>query len=198
VSDPGAGVFVHPLALCESEKVGAGTRVWAFAHIMRGAVVGADNNVCGHSFIEDGAVLGDRVTLKNGVAVWDGVIIGDDVFVGPNAVFTNVKSPRAAFKVTRAEFLPTRVGRGATIGANATIMCGTVIGEGAFVGAGAVVVHDVAPQALVVGNPAVRVGWVCACGQRLPASLVCACGRRYHQRDAANAERGVVESGSVQ
>jgi acetyltransferase-like isoleucine patch superfamily enzyme len=161
---------------------------------MQGAVVGADCNVCGHAFIEEGAVLGDRVTVKNAVAIWDRVAIADDVFIGPNAVFTNVLNPRAAFK---PDFLPTVVRRGATIGANATIVCGTVIGEGAFVGAGSVVANDVAPYALVVGNPAVPVGWVCACGKRLPNKLVCGCGRRYNQRDPTDQSRGLVEASTA-
>jgi UDP-2-acetamido-3-amino-2,3-dideoxy-glucuronate N-acetyltransferase len=182
------GVYVHPLGLCESDRVGAGTRIWAFAHVMEGSVVGRDCNVCDHAFVETGAVVGDRVTLKNGVAVWDRVTIADDVFVGPFAVFTNDLNPRAAFKKDATQFLPTTVGPGATIGANATIVCGHVVGENAFVGAGATVVDDVAPYALVVGTPAVRVGWACACGQRLPEDLlVCACGRAY---EAQAGERG--------
>jgi acetyltransferase-like isoleucine patch superfamily enzyme len=177
-------VFVHANALCESEQVGAGTRVWAFAHVMKGAVVGAGCNIGDHAFIETGARVGDRVTVKNGVQIYDKVVIEDDVFLGPNMIFTNDLVPRVAFKNPPERFLPTRVRRGASIGANATIVCGNVIGEGALVGAGSVVTRDVPAYALVVGNPARRVGWVCACGQRLDADLRCACGRGYRLVDA--------------
>jgi len=173
------GVFVHERGLCESDRVGPGTRVWAFAHVMEGAVVGAECNVCDHAFVESGAIVGDRVVLKNAVLVWDGVTIQDDVFVGPNAVFTNDLDPRAAFKKDPADFLPTVVEDGASIGAQATIVCGVTIGRSAFVGAGAVVSADVAPHALVVGNPARRIGWVCECGLRLADPLTCTCGRSY-------------------
>jgi acetyltransferase-like isoleucine patch superfamily enzyme len=173
-------VFVHPLGLCESDAVGARTRVWAFAHVMPGAVVGADCNVCDHAFIESGARIGDRVTVKNAVLVWDRVTVEDDVFLGPNMVFTNDLMPRATVKKGPGELSPTLVERGATIGANATVVCGVTIGAHAFVGAGAVVTHDVPRHALVVGNPARPMGWMCECGARLPAELVCpGCGRVY-------------------
>jgi acetyltransferase-like isoleucine patch superfamily enzyme len=178
-----AGVFVHSHGLCESDQVGEGTRVWAFAHVGPGAVVGAGCNLCDHVYVEGGAVVGDRVTVKNGVAIWDQVTIHDDVFVGPFAVFTNDPNPRAAFKKESSEFEPTIVERGATIGANATIVCGNIIGEGAFVGAGSTVLADVPASALVVGSPARRIGWVCACGERLDdVTLGCTCGRRYQVR----------------
>lgn len=173
-------VFVHPQGLCESDEVGPRTRVWAFAHVLPGAVVGADCNVCDHAFVEAGARIGDRVTIKNAVLVWDGVTVEDDVFLGPSMVFTNDPNPRAAIKKAGADLAPTTVRRGATIGANATIVCGTVVGEHAFVGAGAVVTSDVAPHAFVVGNPARPVGWACECGLRLPDGLLCpGCGRAY-------------------
>jgi UDP-2-acetamido-3-amino-2,3-dideoxy-glucuronate N-acetyltransferase len=174
-----ASVHVHPLALCESTTIGPRTRVWAFAHVMPGAVVGADCNLCDHTYIEGGARIGDRVTVKNGVAVWDMVTVEDDVFLGPNAVFTNDLAPRASVKKGRDEFLPTLVRRGATIGANATIVCGISIGEDAFVAAAAVVTRDVPAHALVAGNPARRIGWMCACGRRLDAELTCICGRTH-------------------
>lgn len=174
-----ADVFVHPHALCESTEVGAGTRVWAFAHVMAGASVGADCNICDHVFVESGARIGDRVTVKNAVLVWDRVEIEDDVFLGPNMVFTNDLWPRAHVKKPAAELVATRVRTGATIGANATVVCGVTIGAHAFVGAGAVITRDVPEHALVTGNPARQHGWVCTCGQRLPAELVCACGARY-------------------
>jgi acetyltransferase-like isoleucine patch superfamily enzyme len=172
-------VFVHERALCESDDIGPRTRVWAFAHVMKGAKVGADCNVCDHAFIESGAVLGDRVTVKNCVLVWDKVTVEDEVFLGPNMVFTNDMNPRVAFKKDPSAFLPTLVRRGTSIGANATIVCGVTIGEQAFIGAGTVVIHDVPAHALVVGNPARRVGWICACGEKLADSLACTCGRRY-------------------
>jgi UDP-2-acetamido-3-amino-2,3-dideoxy-glucuronate N-acetyltransferase len=178
-----ASVFVHEKALCESTTVGPRTRVWAFAHVMPGAIVGADCNIGDHAFIETGARIGDRVILKNNALVWDKVTLEDDVFVGPNAVFTNDFIPRVAFKNPPEKFLPTLVRRGASIGANATIVCGVTIGEQAFVAAGAVVVRDVPAHAMVAGNPARRIGWMCACGTKLPATLACACGRAYRVAD---------------
>jgi UDP-2-acetamido-3-amino-2,3-dideoxy-glucuronate N-acetyltransferase len=179
-----ASVFVHEKALCESTTVGPRTRVWAFAHVMPGAIVGADCNIGDHVFIETGARIGDRVIVKNNALVWDKVTLEDDVFVGPNAVFTNDFIPRVAFKNPPEKFLPTLVRRGASIGANATIVCGVTIGEQAFVAAGAVVVRDVPAHAMVAGNPARRIGWMCACGKKLPATLACACGRSYRVADA--------------
>jgi len=181
VRDP--SVFVHEKALCESDRVGPRTRVWAFAHIMPDATVGADCNVCDHVFIESGATLGNRVIVKNSVLVWKGVTVEDDVFLGPNMVFTNVRNPRAAFPPTPEQFSPTLVRRGASIGANATVVCGVTIGEQAFIGAGSVVVADVPAHGLMVGNPARRVGWACVCGYPLSAELACRCGRRYRLID---------------
>lgn len=171
--------FVHPQALVETNVIGDGTRVWAFAHIMAGAIVGSNCNICDHAFVESGVVLGDGVTIKNGVAIWDGVTLGNHVFVGPNAVFTNDLNPRAEVKKGHDQFVPTRVQEGATIGANATIVCGVTLGRYCFVGAGTVVIRDIAPYALVVGNPARQIGYMCECGDRLPESLVCACGNQF-------------------
>lgn len=174
-------VFIHEEGLCESDDIGPRTRIWAFAHIMFGARIGADCNVCDHAFIESGAIVGNGVTVKNSVLIWDKVTIEDDVFLGPNAVFTNDRNPRATVKKAHADLVPTLVRRGATVGANATIVCGVTIGQSAFVGAGAVVASDVPAYALVLGNPARRCGWMCVCGERLPTELRCSCGRGYHE-----------------
>jgi acetyltransferase-like isoleucine patch superfamily enzyme len=154
--DP-AEYFLHERGICESTAIGPGTRIWAFAHVLPGAVIGRDCNICDHVFIENDVVVGDRVTVKSGVQLWDGVRLGNDVFVGPNATFTNDKYPRSRSWPDR--FLETHVGEGASIGANATILPGISIGRGAMVGAGAVVTKDVPPNAVVHGNPARIVGY---------------------------------------
>ena len=152
-----AEVFVHEQGLCESAEVGPGTRIWAFAHVLEGARVGAECNICDGVFIEGGAVVGDRVTVKCGVQLWDGVELEDDVFVGPNATFTNDPMPRS--RQWLEEYPRTVVRAGASIGANATILPGLEIGLGAMVGAGAVVTRSVPPHAIVVGNPARIAGY---------------------------------------
>ncbi len=143
--------FVHSHALLESKAIGKNTRIWAFVHILPNAVIGADCNICDHVFIENDVIIGDRVTIKCGVQLWDGIRLEDDVMVGPNATFTNDMFPRSKKPF---ELRPTQVKRGASIGANATILCGITIGEEAMVGAGAVVTKDVPDRAVVVGNPA--------------------------------------------
>jgi len=145
-------VFVHEQGICESDQIGSGTRIWAFAHVLPGARVGADCNICDGVFIEGGATVGDRVTIKSGVQLWEGVVLEDDVFVGPNATFTNDPFPRS--RKWLDEYPKTVVGHGASIGANATILPGVEIGRGAMVGAGAVVTRPVPPNAIVSGNPA--------------------------------------------
>jgi acetyltransferase-like isoleucine patch superfamily enzyme/dTDP-4-dehydrorhamnose 3,5-epimerase-like enzyme len=145
-------VFVHEKGICETEEVGAGTRIWAFAHVLPGARIGADCNICDGVFVEDQAVVGDRVTVKSGVQLWNGVELEDDVFVGPNATFTNDPFPRSRARLS--EHPGTIVRRGASIGANATILPGVEIGRGAMVGAGSVVTRPVPPNAIVSGNPA--------------------------------------------
>jgi UDP-2-acetamido-3-amino-2,3-dideoxy-glucuronate N-acetyltransferase len=173
-------VQIHPAALCESTTVGAGTRIWAFAHLLPGAVIGRDCNVCDHVFVEGGVKIGDRVTVKNGVLLFTGVRVEDDAFLGPGVVFTNDRVPRREHPRRPEELLPTVVRRGATLGAGVVVVCGTDIGRYAVVGAGAVVARDVPDHALMVGNPGRRIGWVCRCTERLPADLACrGCGARY-------------------
>ncbi len=147
--------FIHPLAAVDpGASIGPRTRVWQFSVVLGGAVIGADCNLNAHTLVEGGARIGDRVTLKCGVYVWDGINLGDDVFVGPNAVFTNDKAPRS--RVHPGAYPRTRVGRGASIGGGAVILPGVTIGEGAMIGAGAVVTKDVPPGESWAGNPARR------------------------------------------
>jgi len=143
--------YKHPNALVESETIGEETRIWAFAHILPRARIGRDCNICDYVFVENDVIVGDRVTVKCGVQLWDGVRIGDDVHIGPNVTFTNDKFPRSKKPF---EILNICVKKGATIGANATILPGVTIGENAMIGAGSVVTRDVPPNVLVVGNPA--------------------------------------------
>ena len=175
------GVFVHPMALCDSETVGAGTRIWAFSHVLAGAVIGRDCNIGEGAFVEDQARLGDRVVIKNGVSVWNLVTLEDDVFAGPNVAFTNDMIPRAGdYRTSPDDWQPTLVREAAALGANATIVCGTVIGRHALVGAGSVVTKDVPDHAIVLGNPARVVGWICNCGARLEGAGACpSCGRMF-------------------
>jgi UDP-2-acetamido-3-amino-2,3-dideoxy-glucuronate N-acetyltransferase len=178
-------VKVHPLAVVESDAVGAGTRVWAHAHVMAGARVGRGCNLGEGVFVEGGVTIGDEVTIKNGVALYDGVTIEDEAFLGPHCVFTNDLRPRSGrYKRPPSTFLPTRVGRGATVGANATVVCGHALGAYAMVAAGAVVTKDVPPHVLVSGVPARARGFVCACGESLPPTLRCACGLAYARAGA--------------
>jgi UDP-2-acetamido-3-amino-2,3-dideoxy-glucuronate N-acetyltransferase len=183
--------FVHDSAVVDpGARIGTGTRVWHFVHVMPGAHIG-ERCVIGQGCFIGNVRIGDNVHIQNNVSVYDGVTLEDHVFAGPSCVFTNVINPRSEVQ-RKHEYRPTLVKRGASIGANATIVCGVTIGEYAFVGAGAVVRADVAPHALVVGVPARRIGWMCACGERLPdevpggaiadastAPACAACGRRY-------------------
>ncbi len=157
--------FVHEKALCESDKIGKNTRIWAFAHVMKDVIIGEDCNLGDGSFVESGVKIGDRVTIKNGVSVWNGVEVEDDVFLGPNCVLTNDLLPRS--KVYHNENIKTILSRGASVGANATIVCGTTIGEYALIGAGAVVTKNIDPFSLVVGNPARHKYYVSVFGEKL-------------------------------
>lgn len=174
--------FIHPNALVEiGAKIGSGTRIWAFAHVLGGAVVGKDCNLCDHTFVEQDVVIGDRVTLKCGVYLWNGLVVEDDVFIGPSATLTNDLRPRS--RQYPKSFPITRLRQGCTIGANATILPGITLGRWSMIGAGAVVTRTVPDYALMTGNPAKRKGWVCRCGERLqettPEPIKCTCGLLY-------------------
>lgn len=169
----------------EGCEIGDGTKIWHFTHVMAGARIGANCNIGQNVLISPGVVIGRNVKIQNNVSVYTGVVLEDDVFCGPSAVFTNVVNPRSHIS-RREEFQHTVVRQGATLGANSTVICGHSIGRYAFVGAGAVVTRDVPDYALVVGNPARLVGWMCECGTKVskgatpPIDVQCAaCGRRY-------------------
>ena len=150
-------IYIHPKALCESSSIGKGTKIWAFTHILPGARIGSQCNICDNVFIENDIIIGDRVTIKSGVQLWDGISVGNDVFIGPNATFTNDKFPRS--KHYPESFSKTVIKDGASIGANATILPGITIGDGAMVGAGSVVTRSVPSGAVVTGNPARITGY---------------------------------------
>jgi UDP-2-acetamido-3-amino-2,3-dideoxy-glucuronate N-acetyltransferase len=159
--------FAHETAVIDQGcTIGAGTRIWHFTHLMTGCVIGERCNLGQNVVVSPGVVLGSNVKVQNNVSIYTGVRCEDDVFLGPSMVFTNIRNPRSAV-VRRDQYVATLVCRGASIGANATIICGVTIGEYAFIGAGAVVVKDVAPYALVLGNPGRHVGWVSEYGHRL-------------------------------
>jgi UDP-2-acetamido-3-amino-2,3-dideoxy-glucuronate N-acetyltransferase len=165
-------VFVHPTATVDDgAQIGAGTKIWHYCHVMRGARVGERCILGQNVFVGATAVIGDRVKIQNNVSVYDAVTLEDEVFCGPSMVFTNVIVPRA-FIERKSEYRPTRVERGATLGANSTILCGHTIGAYALIGAGAVVTRDVKRHALMLGVPARHAGWVCRCGATLCAPAV--------------------------
>ncbi|GEM76053.1 acyltransferase [Vibrio sagamiensis] len=143
---------IHPLSDVSSSKIGKGTTIWQFSVVLSGAQIGEDCNLCAHTFVENDVVLGDRVTVKNGVYLWDGIVLEDDVFIGPCVAFTNDKFPRS--KQYPESFSKIQIQKGASIGANATILPGVTIGQNAMVGAGSVVTKDVPAMAVVIGNPA--------------------------------------------
>ena len=150
--------FLHPQAICESKEIGAGTRIWAFAHVLPGAKIGEGCNICDHVFIENDVVIGDRTTIKCGVQLWDGARIGDDVFIGPNVTFTNDKFPRSLRH--QRQIPQTHIESGASIGANSTLLPDIRVGRQAMIGAGSVITRDVPAGAIVMGNPAQITGYV--------------------------------------
>lgn len=162
-----SGYFAHPTAIIDEDcRIGKGTKIWHFSHIMSGCQLGENCNIGQNVVISPEVILGNNVKVQNNVSVYTGVTCGDDVFLGPSCVFTNVTNPRSAVN-RKAQYAKTHVGKGATIGANATIVCGHNIGEYAFIGAGAVVTKDVPAYALLVGNPASQLGWMSEYGHRL-------------------------------
>ena len=177
-----ADAFVHESAYVdEGATIGAGSKVWHFCHVLGGAVIGERCSLGQNVVVMNGTKLGTNVKIQNNVSVYEGVELEDDVFCGPSMVFTNVMNPRSHVS-RKNEYRRTLVRRGATIGANATIVCGTTLGEYAFIGAGAVVAQDVPAFALMVGVPARRIGWMCQCGERLPsggAGRCAVCGSSY-------------------
>ncbi|OLB84588.1 MAG: N-acetyltransferase [Candidatus Rokuibacteriota bacterium] len=193
------GYFAHDSALIDEPcAIGKGTKIWHFCHIMTGVVIGERCSLGQNVFVASGCVIGHNVKIQNNVSVYEGVTLEDDVFCGPSAVFTNVDNPRSHVP-RKNEYRPTRVQRGATIGANATVVCGATLGRYSFVGAGSVVTRDVPDYAMVYGNPARVRGWMCFCGVKLPLGLAddgvettrcAACHRRYARKGLTVSEDG--------
>lgn len=188
------GYFVHESAYVDpGARIGDGTKIWHFCHVMADARIGENCSFGQNVFVGRGVRIGNRVKVQNNVSIYEGVFLEDEVFCGPSMVFTNVKNPRSAYpRNTSADYWVTHVKRGATIGANATIVCGVTIGEWAFIAAGAVVTKDVLPYALMAGVPARRIGWMCECGEQLhfaDGKAACeSCGKKYE----INAKNRVV------
>lgn len=180
--------YKHPNALVETDKIGDGTRVWAFTHILPGATIGENCNVCDYTFIENDVIIGNNVTIKCGIYLWDGIRIEDNVFLGPNVVFTNDLLPRS--KRYPDKFLDTKILHGASIGANSVIIAGNTIGKYSMIGAGSVVTKTVPDYALVFGNPARVKGYICECTEKLMFSenntASCSCGKKYKMDSQGN------------
>ncbi len=183
--------FVHESSYVdEGVQIGKGTKIWHFCHIQKGAVIGENCSMGQNVNISNNVHIGNGVKIQNNVSVYEGVELGDYVFCGPSCVFTNDLTPRAKYPKGHAGYKKTVVGRGASIGANATVVCGHSIGEWALIGAGAVVVSDVPAHALMLGVPARRKGWVCECGELMKNGLTCPqCGRMYHETEMGLAEK---------
>lgn len=185
----GTDFFQHESAVVGAgARIGAGTKIWHFSHVMGGAEIGERCSLGQNVFVANNVKIGNGVKIQNNVSVYEGVVLEDYVFCGPSMVFTNVRTPRSAFpRNTAQDYAVTRVKRGASIGANATVVCGVTVGEWAFVAAGAVVTKDVPPYALVAGVPARVIGWVCQCGAALAFEGTQAqceeCGRKYERID---------------
>jgi UDP-2-acetamido-3-amino-2,3-dideoxy-glucuronate N-acetyltransferase len=189
--------YAHPTAVVDSPcEIGADSKIWHFCHVMSGARLGRSCNLGQNVFVAGSVVIGDNVKIQNNVSLYDGVVLEDDVFCGPSMVFTNVRNPRSHV-IRKGQYARTVVRRGATLGANSTVVCGVTVGEFAFVAAGAVVTHDVPDYALVVGVPGRVVGWMSAHGERLPAfdqdrrARCPVSGALYEQRDGV--VRPVIE-----
>ncbi len=179
-------VFIHPEAVVETDRIGTGTRIWRNAHVMPEVSIGKNCNIGENCFIEQNVTIGSGVTIKNNVALWSNIILEDDVFVGPAAVFTNDLRPRAFNKKEKDALIHTLIKRGATVGANATIVCGITVHEYAFIGAGSVVTREVKPNHMVFGNPARFHSLICRCSESIPAGkneYTCSCGLQYIVRD---------------
>jgi UDP-2-acetamido-3-amino-2,3-dideoxy-glucuronate N-acetyltransferase len=181
--------FVHESSYVDDGAViGEGTKVWHFCHVMPGAVIGKDCSLGQNVVVMGGTRIGNNVKIQNNVSIYEGVELEDDVFCGPSMVFTNVVNPRSAVS-RKHEYQKTLVRRGATIGANATIVCGITLGEYAFIGAGAVVTKDVPAHALMTGVPATRTGWMCECGVKLAEDIIeircSSCGKSYARKSQA-------------
>ena len=179
------GFFVHPSSVVdENVEIGEGTRIWHFCHIQSGAVIGRNCSLGQNVNVSNNVKVGDGVKIQNNVSLYEGVELEDYVFCGPSCVFTNDLTPRAKYPKGRAGYKKTLVREGASIGANATVVCGHTVGRWALIGAGAVVTSDVPDHALMLGVPARRRGWVCECGEQLPEDLACTkCGRGYKQTE---------------
>jgi len=180
--------YVHESSYVDADvEIGDGTKIWHFSHVMRGTRIGRNCTLGQNVLVGPNAIVGDNVKIQNNVSVYEGVVLEDDVFCGPSCVFTNVDRPRSAFSTSAEEYGKTVVRRGATIGANATIVCGNTVGAHAFIGAGAVVTKDIPDFAIVYGNPARIKGWACACGTPLifvDDRVTCPeCSREYTKKD---------------
>ena len=175
--------FVHESSYVDDDvEIGAGTKIWHFSHIMSGTRIGKDCSIGQNVLVGPNAIVGNNVKIQNNVSVYEGVVLEDDVFCGPSCVFTNVYRPRSGFPTGRDKYLTTVIRKGATIGANATIVCGHSLGEHSFVGAGSVVTRDIPAYAVAYGNPARIHGWACACGTPLRFTgdcATCSCGLRF-------------------